>query len=169
MEALLEHLIKLMAQHIGGYDRLAQLLLQEQSALIEHDIERIQKISKAKETLALKIKLLLPAVSQAIQDVARALQLPVDPLPTMAELAAAAPEPWAGKLSLAGLKLARLQQSVTMQNQANHAYVQEALDMISGSIAILTGAALAPKSGYLRNGQTAEASGHRPVRLSREV
>ena len=47
--------------------------------------------------------------------------------------------------------------------------VQEALDMISGSIAILTGAALAPKSGYLRNGQTAEASGHRPVRLSREV
>jgi flagellar hook-associated protein 1 FlgK len=37
-----------------------------------------------------------------------------------------------------------------MQNQANHAYVQEALDLISGSIAILTGAALAPKTGYMR-------------------
>jgi hypothetical protein len=97
MEALLEHLTKIMAQHIGGYDRLAQLLLKEQAALIEHDLEKIQKISKAKETLALKIKLLLPAVSQAIQDVARALGLSEDPLPTMAELAAAAPDPWAGK------------------------------------------------------------------------
>ena len=169
MEALLEHLTKIMAQHIGGYDRLAQLLLQEQAALIEHDLERIQKVSKAKETLALKIKLLLPAVSQAIQDTARALGLSSDPLPTMAELAAAAPDPWAGRLRLAGLRLARLKQSVTMQNQANHAYVQEALDLISGSIAILTGAALAPKAGYMRNGQTTEAAGHRPVRLSREV
>ena len=68
------------------------------------------------------------------------------------------------------MALARLKRGIARHNKDNQAFVQEALDLVSGSIAILTGAvSTAPKRGYMANGQQAPAAAYQPVRLSREV
>jgi hypothetical protein len=169
MNALFDRLMKILAKHIGLYKRLAEVMALEQAALIDMDLERIRELAKEKETTALKIKMLVPAVAQTIMDAARDRELPPDPLPTLADLAARAPEPYARPLARAGQTLAGLKRGIGRQSQANHAFVQEALDLVSGSIAILTGATLRPGHAYNAAGRKAPASGHHPVRLSREV
>jgi hypothetical protein len=169
INAMLDALMKLLENHARHYEKLSVLLNQEQAALIDLDLERLQKTAKAKETLSLRIKLLIPPLSQAIGDAARILGLSPDPLPTLAELARVAPPPWSNHLERAGLALARLKSGIARHNEANHMFVQEALDLISGSIAILTGARVSAKTGYLPNGQAASMDGYRPVKLSREV
>ncbi|MEW5724304.1 MAG: hypothetical protein AB1896_14435, partial [Thermodesulfobacteriota bacterium] len=82
----------------------------------------------------------------------------------------AALEPYRTRFEKAGVALARLKRGVLRHNEDNQVFVREALDMISGSVAILTGAAAsAPRKGYLANGREEKAAGYRPVRLSREV
>ncbi|MFH1137355.1 MAG: flagellar export chaperone FlgN [Pseudomonadota bacterium] len=169
MNRRLEQLQALVLQHIGRYQGLAGILEEEQAALLSLDLDRIQQAAKAKETMVLKIKLLVPPLTQAIQDAALSLGQEPEPLPTLAELAKAAPEPYAKDLERAGLTLARLKRGITRHNDANHAYVREALDLVSGSISILTRAVHPAKGSYLPTGQRARPSGYGPTKLSREV
>jgi hypothetical protein len=169
INAMLDALMKLLGNHARHYEKLAILLNQEQAALVDLDLERLQKTAKAKETLSLRIKLLIAPLSQAITESAQALGLPAEPLPTLADLARVAPAPWSNHLERASLALARLKRGIARHNEANHMFVQEALELISGSIAILTGARVSTKTGYLPNGQSASTSGYQPVKLSREV
>ena len=169
MKSELQELMKLLGQHLNLYGKLAEILALEQSALLELDLDRLQKITKGKETIALKIKIHVQALSSSIKTAAAALGLPVDPMPTLAELAAAAPKQVSGHLEQAGSRLARLKRQISSHNNANHAFVQESLSLVSGSIAILTGAHTRPRQGYLRNGQEAPAAGHQAIRVSKEV
>ena len=170
MTAKLDELTGLLEEHQGHYEKLSQMLVKERAALINIDLDQIQQIAKAKENTILKVKLLLPPLSRAIKAAAAEYGVPEDPLPTLAELAGAVPQLWSGKLRRAGLTLARHKRTITRHNNTNRNFVQEALDMISGSIAVLTGAtAMAPKSGYLSNGHRAPNPGYSPVKLSREV
>lgn len=169
MKPELEEVLSLVDQQIGLYERLAELLDQEQEGLIKLDLDRLQAVSKAKETTALKIKVLVPSVAEAIRGAARVLGRPSEPLCTLAELAESAPEPASGRLSRAGTALARLKGQIARHNQDNHNFVQETLQIVSDSVAILTGAALTPRKGYQRHGLCAPASNVGPRRLSREV
>ena len=169
MQKTLEKLQALVLQHIGRYQSLAGVLDEEQAALISMDIERIQQTAKTKETLVLKIKLLVPPLTQAILEAAAALGLAQEPLPTLSELAKAAPRPYSRDLEKAGLTLTRLKRVIARHNEANHAYVREALDLVSGSISILTRALHPAKGSYLPTGRSARASGYSPTKLSREV
>ena len=169
MTGNLETLNALLDQYIGRYQELSQLLNDEQAALVELDMDRIQQIAKTKETLALKIKLLAQPLAECITEVGRDYGLDREDLPTIAELARFAPQPWSGKLHKAGLTLARLKRSVSSHNQANQWFVTEAIELISGSISILTGAASIPKGSYLPSGQRAPGVDRGPTRLSREV
>ncbi|MEW5724672.1 MAG: flagellar protein FlgN, partial [Thermodesulfobacteriota bacterium] len=148
MDAKLDELTRLLKKHIGHYEKLAELLSLEQAALMDLDLERLQKVTKAKETMALKIKLLVPALAQAITEAAGLLGVPAEPLPTLAELSQAALEPYRTRFEKAGVALARLKRGVLRHNEDNQVFVREALDMVSGSVAILTGAAAsAPRKG----------------------
>lgn len=169
MQDQLDELFNLLEQYLGLYENLGRLLDRERTALIDLDLDRLQRMTKIKETEVLKVKLLLPALTKAIQGSALVLGLPSEPLPALASLAGAAPEPWSSRLNRTGLTLARLKRNAARNNEANHRFVQEALDMISGSISMLTGAALVPNGGYLSNGQHTNSANCGPMKLSREV
>lgn len=169
METRLNSLMKLLKQYIGYYEKVSMLVTKEKEALIEMDLDRLHKIAKAKETMCLKIKLVVPGLSEAIKEAAIEQGLPADPMPTLAELAKTAPEPYSRALEKSGAVIASLKRNITDYNAANHTFIQEALDLVNGSLAILTGAALAPKKAYTQTGQHAPASNYGPVKLSREV
>ena len=169
MNTTWEQLTTLVGRHIGLYEELAGLMSREQAALLEMDLDRIQEAAKAKETQLLKIKMMVPVLSKAIQGMAHQAGLPEDPQPTLSELSSAAPSPWAKQLARSALALARLKRGIRRHNEANRSFVQESLDLISGSIAILTGSVSTKKTGYLANGQHAPAAGYQPVKLSCEV
>lgn len=169
MKNRLEELMQLVDPYQSHYEHLTNLISREKAALIDLDLDKLQQITKAKETCMLKIKILVPTLSQAIKDCALALGMGLEPLPALAELASEAPEPWSGRLTTAGLNLARLKRGIAINNQANHDFVQEALDLISGSISILTGANMSTGQGYTASGQKAPQNNSRPVKLSREV
>lgn len=172
MKAQLDALMSLLEQHIKGYESLAEILTREQAALLDLDLERLGEMTKAKETAVLKIKLLVSPLARGIEAAAQAVGLPPTPTPTLIELAGAAPKPWSVSLEKASLALARLKRGVARHNEANHSFVQEALELVSGSISILTGAGRqAAKAGYTAGGRRRQApSGEmKPARLSREV
>jgi len=170
MSVGLEELVSMAQGHIELYETLAGLLSLEQAALIDMDLEELQKVSKAKETTALKIKIQVPALAGAIMDAARELRLGPEPLPTLAELANHAPKPYDVRLERSGLALARLKRGILRHNEDNHGFVQTALEMFNGTMAATTGAvAAAPKKGYTASGRNDKGGAYGPVRLSREV
>jgi hypothetical protein len=169
MNERLDQLVMLLEQHIGLYQTLIDLLNREQSALMALKVDEVHETAKAKETIALKIKLQTPLLARTIQETAAGQGLAIDPLPTLAELSAAVPSPWSKQLERMGLSLARVKRTVISHNQANHRFVRASLEMVSNSIAILTGAGSGPQKGYLRNGQHAAQGGYQAVKLSREV
>ncbi|MBU2548527.1 MAG: flagellar protein FlgN [Proteobacteria bacterium] len=170
MKAALDELMNLLETHLSLYGQLAGLLDREQAALLELDVVGLQKMAKTKETLSLKIRLHLPALTESIRSTARALGLPESPLPVLAQMASAAPEPWANRLNRASLALARLKREVGRHNEINRHFVQESLDMIAGHLSILTGAATKSReSGYQSNGQRTAGPSYGPVKLNREV
>ena len=170
MSIKLIELVALTGQHITLYETLAEHLSREQTALLEMDLEALQQAVKAKETTALKIKLMVPAVADAIADAAEELGLPREPRPTLAEIGARAPAPYGTRLARAGLALARLKRGIARHNEDNHSFVETAMEMINGSIAVITGAVTAkPRQGYSAKGRQTRSPDCPPVRLSREV
>ncbi|MDY6852521.1 MAG: flagellar protein FlgN, partial [Thermodesulfobacteriota bacterium] len=165
----LNELTKILDRHVGRYEGLAELLNQEQAALIEIDLDRLQEVAKAKETVVLEIKRSLPGLTKCIKEAAAALNLPAEPLPTLADLSKASPQPWFTSLNQTGAALARLKRNTARHNEANHSFVQEALELVTSSIAILTGAAAVHQENYRPDGQQAPASTFGPTKLSREV
>lgn len=169
MHRCVDELLHLLDQHLGQYKQLADLLETEQDALIALDLERIQETIKAKEVLCLKIKLLVPGLAQGIKDAARALGVAEEPMPVLADLAKAASEPWSSRLYRAGEMLARYKTDIARRNDKNRNFVQDALEVFSESVAILTGAALVPKDQYRPYEQGSTVANHAPMKLSREV
>lgn len=169
METRLDRLLELVEGHIACYEELVEVLKQEQKALLSMDLQQVQENSKAKEAIVRKLKLGVTPLSETILQTARDLGLPVDPQPALIELAGAAVSPWSEKLSRVALTLTRIKRTVASQNEANKAFVKESLNMIGGTISLLTGAPKPEKSGYLASGQRAQAYAARPVRLSREI
>jgi len=169
METTMNELMGLLDRHLAQYESLVGLLDRETEALVKLDVDQLQEISKAKETEALKIRLLITPLTQAIQSAAGELGLQETPLPTLAELASRAGAPWAARLHRCSLALARLKRAVERGNEANRNFIHETLDLMSGSIAILTGAVLLHQQGYMANGQKGRTAAYGPARLSREV
>ena len=169
MKAELDELLALTGQHIGQYETMIELLNQEQAALIALDLDRLQATAKAKETTVLKMQLTAPGLTRAAARAASALGLVVDEQPTLSDLAAAAPQPWSGRLQRAGLMLVRLKRNISSHSRANQTFIQESLDLVSGRIAILTGTHKPRPQGYLASGKQAASLAQGPVRLSREI
>ena len=164
-----QELLKLLEAQFGHYQKLSDLIQRERSCLIKLDLDALMEIAKAKETTALKIKLLIEPLAEKIRQVALETGLPAEPLPTLADLAGAVSRPWSDPLREAGQTLARLKNEIARHNEDNGTFIQDALGLVTESLSILTGAAFRDKDPYLSNGHRARSQDAGPTRLSREV
>jgi len=164
-----DNLLDLLQSQIGHYQKLSELLEQEQKNLIELNLDKLQKISKVKEDTVQDIKLLIEPLAGEIKTLAQKLGLETNPLPTLTQLTEYLSGPLSGRLRKSAQDLAAIKTDVFKHNQDNQHFIQETLGLIEGSLGILTGANLGKAKQYLPNGQQAATESSRPVKLSREI
>ena len=163
-----EELLILLNRQTALYEKLAAVLRAEQKSLISIDLEKLSRLVRVKEKLVQEIKKLIPPLAQRIQRLALKTDLAPEPLPTLTELAAKLNNPLAARIRQAGQRLVRLKNDTLGHNQDNQRYVQEALGMITDTLAIMTGTAMDQTNRYRANGQPVTRTTG-PVRLNREV
>ena len=169
MFQMADQLLDLLNRQISLYQKLGKLLDEEQQNLIELDLDRLQKITRIKEETAQDITFLIEPVSNKIKELARNLGLKTEPLPLLALLAEALPEPNSGRLRRSSQDLARIKTDIFRHNQDNQNFIEETLGLITDSLTVLTGVSLTEADQYLPTGERAASKSMGPIKLNREV
>ncbi|MDR3154403.1 MAG: flagellar protein FlgN [Deltaproteobacteria bacterium] len=156
--------------HLSRYRELIDFLEQEKKHLLDLDLDGLLVTSKAKERLAKNIIEGSEGLRESIARTALMLGLGDDPLPTLAEIAARTPAPYGGRLSEHAGSLARLKNLILRENDTARRFVEQSLDLVTGSINILSGADQIKGTGYGSDGKKEKGVKKAlPSKLSREV
>lgn len=169
MSSALDGLTAELEGHLELYERLLATLETEKKALLKSDLGALNESTQAKTAAAHEIQASAERLRARLLQAARALGLAAEPAPVLPALAQAAPEPFRRGLARAAGRLARLKNDLALKNAANRAFINEALSLVNGSVAILTGAKQLKGSGYTAAGLESRPLHTRPVKLSREV
>jgi hypothetical protein len=159
-----------LAGHLERYRELADFLEQEKKHLLNLDLDGLLVVSKAKERLARNIIAGSGALRDSIAQTALMLGLGDDPLPTLAEIARLTPAPYGIRLGEGAGTLARLKNLILRENETARHFVEESLDLVTGSINILSGADQLKGNGYGSDGKKEKGVKKAlPSKFSREV
>jgi hypothetical protein len=159
-----------LQEHLGRYQELADYLETEKAQLLNLDLDGLMVTSKAKERLARNIIAGSGELRDSIVQAALMLGLAGDPPPTLAEIAARTPGPYGIRLSEGAGSLARLKNVILRENETARHFVEESLELVTGSINILSGADRVKAEGYGSDGKKDKGVKKAlPSKLSREV
>jgi hypothetical protein len=159
-----------LENHLSRYQRLVDFLDLEKKYLLNLDLDGLMVTSQAKEELGRDIQAGIGLLTSALTDAALMLGLTLDPPPTLGELARLCPKPYGNKINDMAITLARLKNVILRENETNRHFVQEALNLVNGSINILTGADQLKGDGYRQDGSKDQGiKKSRPTKLSKEV
>jgi hypothetical protein len=156
--------------HLGRYQSLIDYLEREKKCLLALDLDGLLVTSQAKENMAKAIVEGMGPLTAAISEVGLMLGLGGQIPPTLPEIAALCPKPWDNRLNDGAMRLARLKNQILRENEQARLFVEEALNLVTGSINILTGADQIKGQGY-RNDGTKERGVKKalPTKLSRAI
>jgi hypothetical protein len=167
---VVQQLEEQLAGHLERYQALVDFLEQEKKHLLNLDLDGLMVVSKAKEKLARNIIAGSGDLKEAIDRTALMLGLTDDPPPTLAEIAARAPAPYGIRLGEGAGSLARLKNLILRENETARHFVEESLELVTGSINILSGAEQLKGGGYGSDGKKEKGVKKAlPSKLSREV
>jgi hypothetical protein len=159
-----------LQEHLERYQKLVDFLEQEKKHLLNLDLDGLLAVSKAKERLARNIIAGSGSLQDSIAEAALMLGLGTDPAPTLAEIASRIPAPYGARLSEGAGNLARLKNLILRENETARHFVEESLELVTGSINILSGADQIKGSGYGNDGKKDKGVKKAlPSKLSREV
>jgi FlgN protein. len=164
-----QHLCEILDGHLERYQSLVDHIAQEKKCLLELDLDGLFVSSKQKEELALDIQDNIGVLVEIINETALMLGLPLAPQPLLTDLVPGLPRPFDNRVNDGAIKLERLKNIILRENEANQAFVQEALRLVNESINILTGANQLKGDGYNKDGSQGTKTLTRPVKLSKEV
>jgi hypothetical protein len=155
---------------LSKYQELIDFLEIEKQKLLNLDLDGLLTVGKAKEKLANSIIKSGESLKDAIAETALMLGLSKDPLPTLSEIASKIPGPFGARLSDGASKLARLKNLILRENAMAKRFVEESLDLVTGSINILSGANQIKAEGYGSDGKKEKGVKKAlPSKISREV
>jgi hypothetical protein len=168
--SIVQELEEELKGHLGRYQELIDFLELEKKHLLNIDLDGLLVVSKAKEKLARNIIDGSGALRGSLAQAAAMLGLDDDPPPTLAEIAALTPGPYGARLSEGAGNLARLKNLILRENEMARHFVEESLDLVTGSINILSGAEQLKGGGYGSDGKKEKGVKKAlPSKLSREV
>jgi hypothetical protein len=157
-------------EHLLRYQELIDYLEQEKKHLLDLDLDGLLVVSKAKEKLAKNIIAGSGDFKDSICEAALMLGLPDQPQPTLTEIARLSPPPYGIKLSEGAASLARLKNLILRENETARHFVEESLELVTGSINILSGAEQIKGTGYGADGKKEKGvKKSLPSKLSRDV
>ncbi|MDR1577976.1 MAG: flagellar protein FlgN [Deltaproteobacteria bacterium] len=159
-----------LENHLERYQKLVNFLDMEKKYLLNLNLEGLSMTSQAKEELGRDIQSGINLLINSLSDVALMLGLPINPHPTLAEVANLCPSPYANKINDMSITLTRLKNVILRENEVNRQFVQQALNLVNGSINALTGADQIKGDGYRQDGTKDQGvKKSRPTKLSKEV
>jgi flagellar biosynthesis/type III secretory pathway chaperone len=138
--------------HLERYQQLIDFLKEERHCLLGLDLDGLLKISQSKESLGSNIKESIDRLTESVSQTGLMLGLDPERTPTLAEVAALCPKPYDNRLNDGAIKLARLKNIISMDNQANRHFIEYSLNLINDSLNVLTGADQIKADGYRKDG-----------------
>ncbi|MDR2339322.1 MAG: flagellar protein FlgN [Deltaproteobacteria bacterium] len=156
--------------HLGRYRELIDFLDKEKRYLLNMDLDGLYRLSKLKEELARTILEESGHFTGCLSSAGAMLGLPEDSPPTLVEVAALCPKPYANRLADGAMTLARLKNQILQENEQARRFVEESLGLVNESINILSGANTLRGEGYGQDGKKGKGAGKcLPAKLSRDV
>lgn len=158
-----------VTSRIGHYKALNQLMDLEQKYLIDLDLENLKETARAKEKTIGRIKTQAEPLAASIKELGQTLGIKGETLPTLAELSQTLDEPYSIKLRQAGRELAQIRSEVNIHNLDNKNFVQDVLDLMQDSLAVLTGTLPSSADNYQPDGGQTVSKPIKPAKLNREI
>jgi hypothetical protein len=156
--------------HLARYSELIEFLDKEKKYLLNLDLDGLLVVSKAKEELAKKIIKGSEGFRDYLFMAGAMLGLKSDNPPTLVEVAALCPKPYANRLADGAMALARLKNQILRENDQARHFVEESLDLVTESINMLSGANQLKGDSYNNDGKKGKGvKKSLPSKLSRDV
>jgi len=164
------NLVGQLDEHLARYQELINFLEEEKKCLLSLDLNGLFVTSQAKEKLGRNIQDSISFLITSLNDCALMLGIPLNPQPTLTEIANCCPKPYDNQINNGSITLARLKNIILRENTSNQRFVQEALNIVNESINIMTGADQLQGEGYKNDGSKERGVKKAlPSKLSKEV
>jgi flagellar biosynthesis/type III secretory pathway chaperone len=151
MELMLNDLLGLLEGEIGLYASMLLALQKEKKAIVDSNPTELNETSREKETLFLKIRILEEQRISLLEKLAQELGQPSQEL-TLSKLSQLVREPQATQLGDCHSTFLSLAQSIQEINQSNKTLLTHSLDLLKGSLSLLSDL-LSPNPVYYRTGK----------------
>jgi flagellar biosynthesis/type III secretory pathway chaperone len=151
MELLLNDLLGLLEGEIGLYASMLLALQKEKKAIVDSNHEELNETSREKENLFLKIRILEEQRLSVLEKLARNLGHPARDL-TLSKLSQLVQEPQSTQLVGCHSTFLSLAQSIQEINLSNKALLTHSLDLVNGSLSLLSDL-LSSSPVYYRTGK----------------
>ena len=137
METLLNHLNECIDRQRNLYRKLLDLFISERCAILESDLDELNRIVMDKELILQKIRQEELQRRQAGDEIATHLGLDPEAL-TVTQLSKRVREPHASEIKRRGAELQAVIDEIHVESERNRSLCLQALQFVSGSIKLLT-------------------------------
>ena len=150
MEHLLKKLLGLLEHATELYQSLFAVVKQEKDAVVDLNLQQLNRACKAKDNLLLKLRILEEQREQLMDRLAADLDCAPQEI-SLTQLSQWVEEPYAGMLRERSANLLSLIQALQEANQQNKFLLSHSLELIQGSYNLLSNA-MAANPVYYRSG-----------------
>jgi hypothetical protein len=167
---IITNLAEQLDVHLERYQSLIDFLNNERKYLLDLDLDGLLRTSQQKESLSMEIKESIDRLTESLTQASCMLGLDSSVTPTLAEIAALCPKPYDNRINDGSIKLARLKNIISMENEANRHFIEFSLNLINESLNYLTGADKIKADSYRQDGSKDKSLKKAlPTKLSKEV
>jgi hypothetical protein len=112
---VIQNLAEQLDGHLERYQNLIDFLNRERKCLLSLDLEGLLQTSQHKESLARDILESIERMTDDLSSAGLMLGLAPSPTPTLAEVAALCPKPYDNRINDGAIKLARLNNIISLE------------------------------------------------------
>lgn len=156
MERLLDQFLGVLEGEAALYGSLLLILQREKEAVIGSALKDLNEISKEKENILLKIRILEEQRLRILQRLADALGYSSQGL-TLTKLSQLVNEPYSNRLRACHSNFLALIQSIREINHSNRALLTHSLELVRGSLSLMD-TLMASNPVYYRTGMVQSAA-----------
>jgi len=136
MNLILDNLLVFLEKEIGLYGLMFRLAQSEKDAVINSNLEEINKIAEEKDALFFKVRTVEGQRQDVIKELAESMGWSPHDL-TLGELSQLVKEPYSSRLKERRSNLLALVQSVREVNSSNRDLLNHSLELVRGSFSFL--------------------------------
>jgi len=156
MNLMLDNLLALLEEETGLYGLMLSLTQSEKDAVINSNLDEMNKIAEEKDTLFFKIQTVEGQRQDVVKELAESMEWSPHDL-TLGKLSQLVKEPYSSRLKERRSNLLALVQSIRDINSSNRELINHSLELVRSSFSFLNNAT-AHKTVYHSTGKMLDAN-----------